>query len=154
MKHGQDLRNPSSGDPPILSRVPTLIPPSLVQPQGGRLVEEDISRGHLNNRALGVAQEYDASKPDKQRANQNPFSVPSGLLSHASQVKGEEVCSKSFFWKLTYGITCYSFDISRAGVTKTIINLFIQLNFAYLQAVATQEWQKQNLPPSSQPSGE
>ncbi|KAK9289962.1 hypothetical protein L1049_008124 [Liquidambar formosana] len=109
MKHGQDLRNPSSGDPPILSRVPTLIPPSLVQPQGGRLVEEDISRGHLNNRALGVAQENDASKLDKQRANQNPFSAPSGLLSHASQVKGEE-------------------------------------------AVATHEWQKQNLPTSSQPS--
>lgn len=84
MRIGLDSRNQSSGNPPILPRVPIQLPTSVIRPQGW-LVEEDINRGSLNNRASGVAQ-----------ANQNSFShgtlgsTPSGLLPHPSQVKGEE----------------------------------------------------------------
>ncbi|KAK9986076.1 hypothetical protein SO802_031027 [Lithocarpus litseifolius] len=97
MKHGLDLRNQSSGEPPLLSRLPTQAP-SLMQPQGGWLVEDDISRGPLNNRPLGFVQEADSSKPDKQRAHLNPFSpttpgsTPTGLLSQTFQ-KIEETCA-------------------------------------------------------------
>lgn len=102
MKLSQDLRNQSSGDPPILSRLPIQASLPLVQPLGGWLIEEDVSKGHLNNRIPGFAQESDATKLEKQRANQNPFyhssssSTLSGILSHPSQLKGEEVRSVTF----------------------------------------------------------
>jgi RNA polymerase II C-terminal domain phosphatase-like 1/2 len=101
MKHGLDLRNQSSGEPPLLSRLPTQAS-SLMQPQGGWLVEDDISGGNLNNRPLGSVQDADSFKPDKQRGHFSPFSpitpgsTPTGLLSQTSQMKVEEVCSECF----------------------------------------------------------
>ncbi|KDP24468.1 hypothetical protein JCGZ_25032 [Jatropha curcas] len=91
----RDLRNPNSGQPPLLSRVPALIPPSSIQPQGGWL-EEDFNRAQMNNRPSGFAQESESLKSDKLRALQNPFvlSTPASastvLVSHVLQVKGEE----------------------------------------------------------------
>ncbi|KAJ4704459.1 RNA polymerase II C-terminal domain phosphatase-like [Melia azedarach] len=41
VKHGLDLRNQGSGQPPLLPRLPT---------QGGWIVEEDVNRVHQNNR--------------------------------------------------------------------------------------------------------
>jgi RNA polymerase II C-terminal domain phosphatase-like 1/2 len=98
MKHGLDLRNQSSGEPPLLSRLPTQAS-SLMQPQGGWLVEDDISGGNLNNRPLGSVQDADSFKPDKQRGHFSPFSpitpgsTPTGLLSQTSQMKVEEACA-------------------------------------------------------------
>ncbi|GMH30049.1 hypothetical protein Nepgr_031892 [Nepenthes gracilis] len=69
VKHGGEIRNPVSGDPPIL-RLPVQIPAASVQSKGGWLVEEDINRGHVNNRATVVAQESDLLKADKQRTYQ------------------------------------------------------------------------------------
>jgi hypothetical protein len=92
-KRGPDLRNQSSGEPPILSRLTTQSA-SVMQPQGGWLVEDDISRGHSNNRPLGFVQEAEPLKPDKQCAHLNPVppstpgSTPTGLFSQPF----EEVC--------------------------------------------------------------
>lgn len=91
----QDIRYQSLGEPPLLSRLPAPLPVIPIQPQGGWLVEEDINRGHFNNRNSGTVQESDSLKIDKQRAHQNPpfhgtpGSTP-GLSSHISEVKGEE----------------------------------------------------------------
>ena len=96
MKYGPELRNQSSGDPPILSRVPTQL--SAPQGQGGWLVDDDMNRGHLKNRSLGLVHETEVFKPDKQRAHQSSSSYttsgsnPTGLLSQ-SEVKVEEVCA-------------------------------------------------------------
>ncbi|XP_041022989.1 RNA polymerase II C-terminal domain phosphatase-like 2 isoform X2 [Juglans microcarpa x Juglans regia] len=98
MKHCLDSRIQSSGEPPLLSRLPTQSG-SLMQPQGGWLMEDDISRGHLNSRPSGFAPEADALKPDKQSAHLKPFSpstpgsTPTALPSQTSQVKVEEACA-------------------------------------------------------------
>ncbi|XP_059427943.1 RNA polymerase II C-terminal domain phosphatase-like 2 [Corylus avellana] len=97
-KRGPDIRNQSSGEPPILSRLHTQSA-SVMQPQGGWLVEDDISRGHSNNQPLGFVQDAEPLKPDKQRAHLNPVprstpgSTPTGLFSQTSQVKVEEACA-------------------------------------------------------------
>jgi hypothetical protein len=104
-KRGPDIRNQSSGEPPILSRLPTLSA-SVMQPQVGWLVEDDVSRGHSNTQPLGFVQDAEPLKPDKQRAHLNPAprsrpgSTPTGIFSQSqtSQVKVEEVrceCSMS-----------------------------------------------------------
>ncbi|KAK1562299.1 hypothetical protein Q3G72_009756 [Acer saccharum] len=67
VKHGLDLRNPSSGQPPLLPRLPGQISSSSIQLQGGWLVEEDSDRVYQNNQP--------------------------GSTSHASQMKSEEACS-------------------------------------------------------------
>jgi hypothetical protein len=96
-KRGPDIRNQSSGEPPILSRLPTLSA-SVMQPQVGWLVEDDVSRGHSNTKSLGFVQHAEPLKPDKQRAHLNPVprstpeSTPTGLFSQTSKVKVEEVC--------------------------------------------------------------
>ncbi|KAK2972638.1 hypothetical protein RJ640_018345 [Escallonia rubra] len=96
------LMNPSQEaryrglEPPILSRLPVQVPVPHMHPQGGWLVEEDISRGHLNNQA-GTIQGSDALRPDKwrERGRQNILShstlgpVPVGIQSHASAMKSE-----------------------------------------------------------------
>ncbi|KAG6643385.1 RNA polymerase II C-terminal domain phosphatase-like 2 [Carya illinoinensis] len=95
MKHGLDSRIQSSGEPPLLSRLPTQSG-SLMQPQGGWLVEDDINRGHLNSRPSGFVPEADVLKPDKK-----PFSpstpgsmpTPTPTPSQTSQVKVEEACA-------------------------------------------------------------
>ncbi|KAK8547586.1 hypothetical protein V6N12_031721 [Hibiscus sabdariffa] len=90
-----DLRNQSSYQPPLLPKFLVQTSSSVVL-QGGWLVEEDINEAHLNGRPSGTAQESDATKSDKLRAYQNPFShtapgsISTGLPSHASQVKAEE----------------------------------------------------------------
>lgn len=90
MKHGQDVRNQSLGDPPILSRLPQ-ISASSMQPQGGWLVEDDSSRGHLNNRASGIAQDADVLKPDKQWGHQIPIGHTTPGSTSVSLL--QEVCS-------------------------------------------------------------
>uniref|UniRef100_A0A5B7B4W3 protein-serine/threonine phosphatase n=1 Tax=Davidia involucrata TaxID=16924 RepID=A0A5B7B4W3_DAVIN len=96
MNHGQDVRYQGSGEPPLLSRLPAQLPVTPMQPKGGWLVEEDINRGHFNNRASGTVQESEALKPDKLQARQNSFnhgapgSAPAGLPSQVPQLKGEE----------------------------------------------------------------
>ncbi|XWS55543.1 hypothetical protein CRYUN_Cryun09bG0009100 [Craigia yunnanensis] len=91
-----DLRNQSSVQPPLLSKLPAQASSSSILPQGGWLVEEDINKAHLNDRTSGFAQESDATKSDKLRGYQNPFShtapgsVSTGLPSNASQVNVEE----------------------------------------------------------------
>jgi len=87
----RDARN-LSGDPPILR-----LPPQTSH--GGWLVEEDVSRGHLNNRGSLLAQEPDASKADKPRVHQSLLShsmVPSVPLPHLSRGRAEEVDFLSF----------------------------------------------------------
>ncbi|XP_052172563.1 RNA polymerase II C-terminal domain phosphatase-like 2 isoform X2 [Diospyros lotus] len=90
----QDKRYTVSGEPHLLSRLPTQLPITPAQPQGGWLVEEDNNRGHLTNR--NPVQESDALKTDKQRTCQTPShlgtasSTSAGLLSHMSEVKGKE----------------------------------------------------------------
>ncbi|XP_044480786.1 RNA polymerase II C-terminal domain phosphatase-like 2 [Mangifera indica] len=69
MRPGLDLRNQSSGQPSLLPRLAAQTSSSPIQPQGGWIVEEDVNKVHLNNQ---------------------PGSSSTGLLSHASQVKGEE----------------------------------------------------------------
>lgn len=97
MKFGLELRNQSSGEPPLLSRVPMQLSAPPVQAQGGWLIEDDINRGPLRNRPLGLVQESDVLKPEKQRTHQNlslhttSGSTSTGLLSQTSEVKSEEV---------------------------------------------------------------
>ncbi|CAK7343978.1 unnamed protein product [Dovyalis caffra] len=92
----RDLRNQNSGQPPLLSRVAAAMPSPSLQTQGGWLVEEDIGRAQSNNRPSAITQELDSLKSDKLRGQHNPFaygasaSAPSALLSHASELKGEE----------------------------------------------------------------
>ncbi|KAJ8424583.1 hypothetical protein Cgig2_028561 [Carnegiea gigantea] len=81
----RDARN-LSGDPPILR-----LPPQTSH--GGWLVEEDVSRGHLNNRGSVLSQEPDVSKADKPRVHQSLLGhsmVPSAPLSHLSRGRAEE----------------------------------------------------------------
>ncbi|KAL5806939.1 hypothetical protein ACOSQ3_029823 [Xanthoceras sorbifolium] len=67
VKHGLDLRNQSSGQPPLLPRLPGQISSSSIHPQGGWIVEEDSDRVYQNIRPAST--------------------------SHASQVKSEEACA-------------------------------------------------------------
>ncbi|CAN1142309.1 RNA polymerase II C-terminal domain phosphatase-like 2 [Linum perenne] len=69
----RDMRNQNSGQPPLLSRVPA---PSIVQPQGGWLVEDDVAKVYqpANSRPLGIVHEADRQRP----------------LPNSSQVKSEE----------------------------------------------------------------
>ncbi|XVF76805.1 hypothetical protein PTKIN_Ptkin13bG0296400 [Pterospermum kingtungense] len=98
-KQGLDLRNQSSVQPPLLSKSPAQTSSSSVLPQGGWLVDEDINKAHPNDRSSAFVQEPDATKSEKVRGFQNPFShtapgsVSTGLPSHASQVKVEEARS-------------------------------------------------------------
>lgn len=93
-KHGPDLWNQRSAEPPIPTQSA-----SVMQPQGGWLVEDDISRGHSSNRPSGFVQEAEPLKPDKQCAHLKPVppstpgSTPTGLFSQTSQVKVEEACA-------------------------------------------------------------
>lgn len=97
IKQSLDLRNQSSVQLPLLHKFPVQTSSSSVVPQGGWLVEEDINESHLNDQPSGTTQESDAIKSDKLRGYQYPFShtapgsVSTGLPSHASQVKIEEV---------------------------------------------------------------
>ncbi|XVE97062.1 hypothetical protein REPUB_Repub02eG0278200 [Reevesia pubescens] len=90
-KKGLDLRNQSSGQPPLLSKLPAQTSSSSILPQGGWLVEEDIDKAPLHGGPSGSAQES-----DKLRGYQNAFShtaagsVSAGLPSHVSQVKVDE----------------------------------------------------------------
>uniref|UniRef100_A0A3N7F5R5 Uncharacterized protein n=1 Tax=Populus trichocarpa TaxID=3694 RepID=A0A3N7F5R5_POPTR len=61
----QDLSNQSSGQPPLLSRVPVAISSSTLQLQGCWLVEEDIGKAESNYRPSAIAQELDSLKSDK-----------------------------------------------------------------------------------------
>ncbi|OMO85081.1 Double-stranded RNA-binding protein [Corchorus capsularis] len=94
-----DLRNQNSVQPPLLSKLPAQISSSSTLPQGGWLEEEDINKAHINDRLTGSVQELDATKSDKLRGYQNPFSHnasgygSAGLPSTASQVKAEELRS-------------------------------------------------------------
>ncbi|CAK9165577.1 unnamed protein product [Ilex paraguariensis] len=96
MNHGQDARYRGSGEPPILSRLPAQPPAPPIQAQGGWLVEEDINRGHFDNRASGFGPESDALRTDKARARHNSISygpsasTPVGLASQVAQAKTEE----------------------------------------------------------------
>lgn len=112
MKH-IDLRSQSSVEPLLLSRLPTQLPTSSVQAQGGRLVEDDV-KGHLNNRAPGIMKESDALKCDKLRAHQNssnttPGSTATGLLLQTSELKNEEVVQVflTLFWNHTLDLTFF-----------------------------------------------
>nr|AXY97457.1 Carboxyl-terminal domain (ctd) phosphatase-like 2 [Populus tomentosa] len=51
----QDLSNQSSGQPPLLSRVPVAISSSTLQLQGCWLVEEDIGKAESNYRPSAIA---------------------------------------------------------------------------------------------------
>ncbi|KAL6998413.1 protein-serine,threonine phosphatase [Sarracenia purpurea var. burkii] len=91
----QDIRYQGLGEAPLLSRLP--IQPSVtpIKPQGGWLIDEDINRGHFNNRDSVTVQESDALKTDKKQACQNPpcdtpGSTPAGVTSCVSEVKGEQ----------------------------------------------------------------
>ncbi|KAM0991453.1 hypothetical protein ACFX13_010008 [Malus domestica] len=94
-----DIRSQSSAEPPLLSRVPVQLPASSINAQGGWLVDDDDNnRGHPSNRPSGLVQQPDVSKPEKS-VYQNPFSpatpgsTPTGLLSHKSDLKREEISS-------------------------------------------------------------
>ncbi|XP_050203835.1 RNA polymerase II C-terminal domain phosphatase-like 2 [Mercurialis annua] len=93
----RDLRNQTSGQPPLLARVPAPLPSSSsIQPQGGWLVEEDTSRAQINLRSSGFSQESDSLKSDKLRTHVNPFahstaSSSTGSVLQAPQMKNEEV---------------------------------------------------------------
>lgn len=95
-KHVPELRNQSSGEPPLLSRIPA---PTSVRGRGSWLEEDDNYRGHLKNRTLGPVQDSDLPNFDKQQLHQNshscssPGSTPIRLDSQTSEVKREEVFS-------------------------------------------------------------
>lgn len=63
-------------------------------------MEEDTSRAQSNNRPSATAQELDSLKSDKLRGLQNALAhgasatAPTSLVSHASELKAEEVCLK------------------------------------------------------------
>lgn len=65
-------------------------------------MEEDIGKAESNYRPSAIAQELDSLKSDKLRGLQNPLAhgasasapAPSSLVSHASELKAEEVCLK------------------------------------------------------------
>ncbi|KAJ8753749.1 hypothetical protein K2173_000003 [Erythroxylum novogranatense] len=90
----RDIRNQNLGQPPLLSRVPTPTSLSTMLPQGTRMNEEDINRAQINSRSSGFVQEGELQKFNKPSAVGNLFtalsSAPTGLVSHAPQVKMEE----------------------------------------------------------------
>ncbi|XP_022931888.1 RNA polymerase II C-terminal domain phosphatase-like 2 isoform X1 [Cucurbita moschata] len=73
-KPGVDLRAPNFGEPPILPRMPVQLSASGLQVQGSSFVDDDSSKGHHNSRSSGFIQESEASKADKHRSHQIPFS--------------------------------------------------------------------------------
>ncbi|CAN6724099.1 unnamed protein product [Malus baccata var. baccata] len=95
---GLDIRSQSSAEPPLLSKVPGQLPASSINAQGGWLVDDDNNRGHSSNHTSELVQQPGVSKPEKS-VYQNPFgpatpgSTPTGLLSHKSDLKREEVSS-------------------------------------------------------------
>lgn len=149
MRHGLDSRSQSSGEPPILSRLPTQSG-SLMQPQGGLLMEDDISRGNLNSRPSGFVPEVDALKPDKQSAHLKLFSpstpgstTPSALPSQTSQVKVEEVCldisqaylriniSLTIFPIVESTLTCLVLLVCRHVLVMICLNKILRLQVCY-----------------------
>ncbi|KAJ7961255.1 RNA polymerase II C-terminal domain phosphatase-like [Quillaja saponaria] len=95
MRHGLNIKNQTSGEPPLL-RLPIKASPSLMQQQGGWLVQDDKNRGQPNNQPSGFVQVSDAVKPDMQWTQPKPFSYTAsvlsshGVLPHAFQAKSEE----------------------------------------------------------------
>ncbi|XP_022966543.1 RNA polymerase II C-terminal domain phosphatase-like 2 isoform X2 [Cucurbita maxima] len=73
-KPGVDLRAPNFGEPPILPRMPVQLSASGLQVQGSSFVDDDSSKGHHKSRSSGFIQESEASKADKHRSHQIPFS--------------------------------------------------------------------------------
>ncbi|EXC23668.1 hypothetical protein L484_015578 [Morus notabilis] len=121
LKYGVEMRNQSSGEPPLLSRLPTHLSMPPVQAHGGWLVEDDINRGPLRNRPSGLVQESDVLKPEKQRAHQNSSSyttscyTPTGLLSQTPEVKSEEGHNGNSLQKQNLPIVS---QLSDAGVSQ------------------------------------
>lgn len=98
MRHGQNTKGQGSGESPLILRPPNQALPSLMQPHGGWLVEDDISsRAQPNNRPLISVKESNVAKSDKHQVQSKlispsiPVSSPTGLLSQSSQVSVEEV---------------------------------------------------------------
>ncbi|KAL5550325.1 hypothetical protein UlMin_000501 [Ulmus minor] len=134
MKHGLDLRNHSSGDPPLLSRIPAQLSVLPVPTQGGWLAEDDISR-QTKNRPFGLVQESDMLKPDRQRAHQNssscttpgPSPTPAGLLSHnTSEVKTEEVHNEHNLQKQNLPLASQPADVGLSPNQSSSINRDLQ----------------------------
>ncbi|TKY65861.1 RNA polymerase II C-terminal domain phosphatase 2 [Spatholobus suberectus] len=97
MRHGPDIRGQISAEPPLILRPPNQASPSLMQPFGGGLVEDDItSRTQTNNWPFASVKESNVVKFDKHQAQQKPFfhsvigSPPNVVLPQASQLKAEE----------------------------------------------------------------
>ncbi|KAH1086922.1 hypothetical protein GYH30_018441 [Glycine max] len=102
MRHGPDIRGQISAEPPLILRPPNQASPSLMQPFGGGLVEDDIaSRSQTNSWPSASVKESNVIKSDKHQAQQKPFSnsvigsSPNVLLPQASQLKAEEATSVS-----------------------------------------------------------
>ncbi|XP_057435211.1 RNA polymerase II C-terminal domain phosphatase-like 2 isoform X2 [Lotus japonicus] len=104
MRHGPDIRSQSSVEPPLISRPPIQASPSLTQPYGGWLIEDDTStRNQTNNWTFSSGKESSLVKSDTHQAQQKSFSHsmavsgPNVPLPQASQSKAEEATSVSDF---------------------------------------------------------
>ncbi|XP_061344674.1 RNA polymerase II C-terminal domain phosphatase-like 2 isoform X2 [Gastrolobium bilobum] len=100
MRHAPDIKGQSSAEPPLISRPPVQTSPSLMQPSGGWLVEDDLSsRAQTNNCPSASVKESNVVKSDKHQAQPKPFShnmvvsPPNALLLQASQLKAGEATS-------------------------------------------------------------
>ncbi|OVA02669.1 NLI interacting factor [Macleaya cordata] len=122
LQHGQGMRDQGFADPPLLPRPLAQVSAPSVQSRGGWLVEEDSNVGQPNYRALGLAQDVDASDPDRQQAYQNVLhpsvesSMP-GVPSHLFQVKSEQAYLGHERQKQNYSIANQSLLSDRDDVT-------------------------------------
>ncbi|KAK7395125.1 hypothetical protein VNO78_15667 [Psophocarpus tetragonolobus] len=101
MRHGLDIRGQVSLEPPLISRPPNQASASLMQPFGGGLAEDDITRTQSNNWSFASVKESNVVKSDKHQVQQKQFShsvigsPPNVVLPQASQLKTEEATSVS-----------------------------------------------------------
>ncbi|XP_027353596.1 RNA polymerase II C-terminal domain phosphatase-like 2 [Abrus precatorius] len=107
MRHSPDIRGQSSAEPPLISKPPIQTSPSIMQPLGGGLVEDETSnRTQTNNWPSASAKESNVIKSDKHQAQQKSFShsgivsPPNVVLPQASQLKPEEATSVSDLQRL------------------------------------------------------
>ncbi|KAK6943513.1 FCP1 homology domain [Dillenia turbinata] len=141
MKHAQDARVQSLGEPPILSRLPTQI--SAPQGQGGWLVEDDIKRGHIRGRTAGIIQDSHVVKADKFRIHQNTFGhnlpgAASGLISRVPQQKNEEDAQKQTLPRtnsLSDGVSQIQSSSNATQTEAGRTNMLPSLSIAVLQEI-------------------
>ena len=103
----RDSRFPISTEPPLLSRFPWQAP--LLQPQAGRIVDDDTSGGNFSNQTPGIFSEYERGLQNSV-SHGTSSSVPLEL-SHVNPMKAEEVATSPFAYSISLQFPFYNISL-------------------------------------------